>query len=61
MMTRMPELSRRAVLRLGAGAAAGAFGAYTVDRLLPGRPPQATPVSMTGTGIPLAPPVPLEP
>jgi S-formylglutathione hydrolase FrmB len=61
MMTRMPELSRRAVLRLGTGAAAGALGAYAMDRLLLGRPPLATPVAMTGTGIPLAPPPPLEP
>ena len=61
MMTRMPEMSRRAVLRLGSGAAAGALGAYAMDRLLPGRPPVATPVVMTGTGIPLAPRPPLEP
>jgi S-formylglutathione hydrolase FrmB len=58
MMTRMPEMSRRAVLRLGTGAAAGAVGAYAVDRLLPGRPPAAPPVVMTGTGLPLAPPPP---
>ena len=57
MMARMPDMSRRAVLRLGTGAAAGALGAYAMDMLLlPGRPPVATPVSMTGTGIPLAPP-----
>jgi pimeloyl-ACP methyl ester carboxylesterase len=62
MMARMPEMSRRAVLRLGSGAAAGALGAYAMDRLLPGRPPpMATPVVMTGTGIPLAPHPPLEP
>ncbi len=61
MMTRMPEMSRRAVLRLGSGAAAGALGAYAMGRLLPGRPPVATPVVMTGTGIPLAPHPPLEP
>ncbi|MDT7738451.1 MAG: hypothetical protein QOK09_1820, partial [Mycobacterium sp.] len=59
MMTPMPELSRRAVLRLGTGAAAGAFGAYAMDRLIPGRPPQAAPVAMTGAGIPLAPHPPL--
>ncbi len=58
MMTRMPEMSRRAVLRLGTGAAAGALGAFAVDRLLPGRRPAATPVTMTGTGIALAPPPP---
>lgn len=34
MMTRMPDLSRRAVLRLGAGAAVGAVGAYGLDILL---------------------------
>jgi S-formylglutathione hydrolase FrmB len=57
----MPELSRRAVLRLGTGAAAGALGAYAMDRLLPGRPALTTPVAMTGTGIPLAPHPPLDP
>ena len=61
MMTRMPELSRRAVLRLGTGAAAGAFGAYAFEALLPARAPLAAPVTMTGTGIPLAPPPPLDP
>ncbi|MBV8290489.1 MAG: alpha/beta hydrolase, partial [Mycobacterium sp.] len=61
MMTRMPDLSRRAVLRLGAGAAAGALGTYALDRLLPARPPLTTPVTMAGTGVPLAPHPPLEP
>src|SRR6185312_8904872 len=61
MMARMPQMSRRAVLRLGAGAVAGALGAYATDRLFPGRPPVATPVVMTGTGIPLAPNPPMEP
>src|SRR6202161_1270478 len=61
MMTRMPEMSRRAVWRLGSGAAAGALGAYAMDRLLPGPAPVATPVVMTGTGIPLAPHPPLDP
>lgn len=61
MMTRMPELSRRAVLRLGTGVAAGALGAYALEALLPARPPLAAPVTMTGTGIPLAPPPPLDP
>ncbi|MCW2690907.1 MAG: putative esterase [Mycobacterium sp.] len=65
MMTRMPDLSRRAVLRLGAGAAAGAAGAYTLGTLLDPRPSVAAPpVSMTGVGTPmapLAPPAPLEP
>ncbi len=60
-MSRMPNLSRRAVLRLGASAAAGAVGAYALDTLLPVRPSAATPVTMTATGVPLAPPAPLEP
>lgn len=49
------------MLRLGTAAAAGALGAYALDTLLPARPPLATPVTMTGTGIPLAPSPPLEP
>jgi predicted esterase len=65
MMARMPALSRRAVLRLGAGAAAGAAGAYAFGTLLESGPSTATaPVSMTGAGTPmapLAPPAPLEP
>jgi S-formylglutathione hydrolase FrmB len=61
MMARMPELSRRAVLRLGSGAAAGALGVYAMERLLLERTALATPVAMTGTGIPLAPHPPLEP
>jgi pimeloyl-ACP methyl ester carboxylesterase len=60
-MARMPDLSRRAVLRLGAGAAAGAVGTYALDRLLPARAPLTTPVTMAGTGVPLAPHPPLEP
>ncbi|KAA8969521.1 alpha/beta hydrolase-fold protein [Mycobacterium sp.] len=61
MMTRMPDLSRRAVLRLGAHATAGAVGAYTLGPLLGARPSQAAPVTATGTDFPLAPPVPVEP
>ncbi|MET0700535.1 MAG: alpha/beta fold hydrolase [Mycobacterium sp.] len=62
MMARMPELSRRGVLRLGVGAAVGAAGAYTLGSLLtPGAPVAGPPVSMAGVGVPLAPPVPLEP
>ncbi|WP_292981439.1 alpha/beta hydrolase-fold protein [Mycobacterium sp.] len=61
MMARMPEMSRRAVLRLGTAAASGAVGAYAVDRLLPVRAAVAAPVVMTGTGVPLAPRPPLEP
>jgi predicted esterase len=60
-MARMPDLSRRALLRLGAGAAAGALGAYALDRLPPTRPPVMTPVTMAGTGVPLSPRPPLDP
>jgi len=60
-MAGMPDLSRRALLRLGAGAAAGALGAHALDRVPPARPPVTTPVTMAGTGVPLAPPPPLEP
>jgi S-formylglutathione hydrolase FrmB len=51
MMTRMPDLSRRAILRLGVTAAAGAAGAYAISSTL----------SQTAVGAPLAPPVPLAP
>src|SRR5581483_8352448 len=57
----MPDLSRRAVLRLGAGAATGALGAYALDKLLPPRTPLTAPVTMAGTGVPLAPNPPLDP
>lgn len=61
-MAAMPELSRRAILRLGTGVAAGAAGAYTLGALLPAGPqPSAPEIAMTGVGAPLAPPVPLEP
>lgn len=61
-MAAMPELSRRTLLRLGTGVAAGAAGAYTLGGLLPAEPAvTAPPVSMTSVGAPLAPPVPLEP
>jgi S-formylglutathione hydrolase FrmB len=65
MMARMPkELSRRAVLRLGVGAAAGAAGAYAVGTALLDSHVTAQPVTMTGVDVPLAPPIappPLEP
>jgi len=62
MMTAMPELTRRAVLRLGAGAAAGAAGVYALGALLESGASIATPpVSMAGAGTPLAPIAPLEP
>jgi S-formylglutathione hydrolase FrmB len=57
----MPDLTRRAVLRLGASAAAGALGGYALDMLLQSRPSAAAPVAATGFGAPLAPPPPLEP
>jgi S-formylglutathione hydrolase FrmB len=64
MMARMPELTRRAVLRLGAGAAVGAAGAYALGTVLDEPSTAVGPVSMTGAGTPLAPlapPTPLEP
>jgi S-formylglutathione hydrolase FrmB len=57
----MPDLSRRAVLRLGAGVAVGAAGAYALDMLIQPRPSQAMPISAAGTQVPLAPAPPLEP
>ena len=60
-MARMPDLSRRAVLGLGAGAAFGAVGACALDYLLPPRTTQAIPVSPASTQVPLAPAAPLEP
>ena len=63
MMARMPELSRRAILRLGVGAAAGAAGAYALGTALhaPSASVAGPQVSMTSAGAPLAPPPPLEP
>jgi pimeloyl-ACP methyl ester carboxylesterase len=56
MMTRMAEVSRRAILRLGVGAAAGAAGAYALGTVLESGSSVAGPsVSMTGAGAPLAP------
>lgn len=60
MMTRMPDLSRRAVLRLGANATAGAVGAYALGALVGARPSQAAPATATDS-VALAPPVPVEP
>jgi enterochelin esterase-like enzyme len=61
MMAPVSDLSRRAILRLGVGAAAGAAGAYALGSTL--REPRVItpPVAMTGVGAPLAPPPPLEP
>ncbi|MGD1169811.1 alpha/beta hydrolase-fold protein [Mycobacterium seoulense] len=63
MMARMPDLSRRALLGLGAGAAAGAMGTYGLDILFKPRPSQALPLSPADAPAPLAPPptAPLEP
>ncbi|WP_029113221.1 alpha/beta hydrolase family protein [Mycobacterium sp. URHB0044] len=56
MMARMPDLDRRAILRLGLGAAAGAAGAYALGSALPGPAVSTPPVAMTSVGAPLAPP-----
>jgi pimeloyl-ACP methyl ester carboxylesterase len=61
MIARMPDLSRRAVLSLGASAAVGAVGAYALDILFKPRTSQAMPVSTASTQVPLAPAAPLEP
>ncbi len=62
-MARMPDLSRRALLGLGASAAAGAVGTYALDIVFKPRTSQAMPLSPAGTQAPLAPPpsAPLEP
>ena len=57
----MPDFSRRAMLRLGAGVAVGAAGGYALDMLIQPRQSQAVPLSAPGTQAPLAPPAPLEP
>jgi hypothetical protein len=66
MMARMPDMSRRTLLRLGAGAALGATGAYGLDIAFHARTSHATPIagpiSRAATHAPLAPPAPpLEP
>jgi S-formylglutathione hydrolase FrmB len=61
MISGMPDLSRRAVLGLGASAAVGAVSAYALNALIQPRTLQATPVSWTAPQVPLAPPAPLEP
>lgn len=61
-MAAMANLSRRAILRLGAGAAAGAAGAYALGTLPQSGTRLVGPdISMTGIGAPLLPPAPLEP
>jgi S-formylglutathione hydrolase FrmB len=57
MILTMPDLSRRALLRLGAGAATGIAGASTLGALLRPRPVRAA-MSWTGGSVPLAPPPP---
>jgi S-formylglutathione hydrolase FrmB len=54
MMTRMPDLSRRRVLGLGAGVAVGAVGTYALDMLFQPSLSQAAPP-------PMGPPTPLDP
>src|SRR6516165_1668908 len=61
-MWHMANLSRRTVLRLGAGAVAGAAGATAAGRMLAATAHLAGPdVAMTGVGAPLLPPAPLQP
>lgn len=61
MMARMPDLSRRAVLGLGASATLGAGGVFALDMLLQPRTSHATPAPAIGTNVPLAPTRPLDP
>ncbi|WP_077079127.1 alpha/beta hydrolase-fold protein [Mycobacterium numidiamassiliense] len=61
MMARMPDLSRRAVLGLGAGAILGAAGGYGLDNLLRSQKTRTIPVATASTQARLAPPPPLEP
>jgi hypothetical protein len=62
MMSGMPQLSRRALLRLGTSAAVGAAGAYALGTMLdPAAPTAPQRVAMTGIGAPIAPPPPLAP
>ena len=57
-MARMPDLSRRTLFRLGAGAALGAAGASALDIGFQSRTSQAAPVAPARTRAPLAPPAP---
>jgi len=63
-MTAMPNLSRRTVLRLGLGTAAGAAGAYALGTSLGSLDSRVTvagpDIAMTGVGAPLQ-PIPLDP
>ncbi len=60
-MARMPDVTRRTVLRLGLGAAAGAAGAYALGSVATVPEAAAPPVAMTSVGAPLAPLPPLAP
>ena len=62
MMARMSgQVSRRAILRLGVGAVAGAAGAVALGSTLREPAASAPPVAMTSVGAPLAPTPPLAP
>ncbi|OBJ60550.1 alpha/beta hydrolase-fold protein [Mycobacterium sp. 1423905.2] len=61
MMARMPDLSRRSVLGLGASAVCGAVGAYALDMVFSPRTSVAAPQPAFGTSVPLAPGRPLDP
>jgi pimeloyl-ACP methyl ester carboxylesterase len=61
MMYGMPDLSRRAVLGLGASATLGVAGAYALNVLVQPRTSHAAPISWTRPQAPAAPPPPLEP
>lgn len=58
MMARMPDLSRRTLLGLGASAAFGATGAYALDIVFQPRTSHATPAATRGPQAPLGPPPP---
>ncbi len=60
-MARMPDLSRRAVLGLGASATLGAVGTYALDMALLPRTSRAAPAPPIGTNVQLAPARPLDP
>jgi pimeloyl-ACP methyl ester carboxylesterase len=63
-LTPRPNVSRRAILRVGVGAAAGAAGAYALSSTLFEPTVMAPAITNTGIGAPLpplAPPAPLEP
>jgi S-formylglutathione hydrolase FrmB len=61
MMARMPDLSRRALLGLGASAAVGAAGGFALDILVQPRTSHATPAPTSRAPSAPAPSAPLEP